>query len=145
MKIEIFIYGDTYLNQSDSINESFLNILRSTYLPKNHLELHKSNPLEIKTLTEACLNDNLVETLRKHLTLEIDFAIKLNAFDIVYCPCLHPLTELGKVIKELMIDNYQLVLTNRNWLETDHLRLHFELVDAGEADIFLINALQMRT
>ena len=94
MKIEIFINGDNYLNQSDSINESFLNVIKSTSRQKGYIEIHKTNPTEIKTLTEACLNDDLVETLRKHLTLEIDFAIKLNAFDIVYCPCLHPLTEI---------------------------------------------------
>lgn len=145
MKIEIFIYGDKYLYHSDSINESFLNVIKSTSTQKGYIEIHKTNPNEIKTLTEACLKDNLVETLRKHLTLEVDFAMKLNAFDIVYCPCLHPLTDLGKVIKELMIDNYQIILTNRNWIDTDHLRLHFELVDYGEADIFLINALRIRT
>lgn len=145
MKIEIFIYGHKYLYRSDSINESFLNVIKSTSSQKEYLELFKTKAAEIKTLTEACLKDNLVETLRKHLTLEVDFAMKLNTFDIVYCPCLQPLTELGKVIKELMIDNYQIILTNRNWLETDHLRLHFELVDYGEADIFLINALRKRT
>ena len=145
MKIEIFIYGDKYLYRCDSINESFLNVIKSTSSQKEYRQLHKTKSEEIKTLKEACLKDNLVETLRKHLTLEVDFAMKLNAFDIVYCPCLHPLTELGKVIKELMIDNYQIILTNRNWIDTDHLRLHFELVDYGEADIFLINALRIRT
>ena len=145
MKIEIFIYGDKYLYRCDNINESFLNVIKYTSSQKEYRQLHKTNPEEIKILKEACLKDNLVETLHKHLTLEVDFAMKLNAFDIVYCPCLHPLTELGKVIKELMIDNYQIILTNRNWIETDHLRLHFELVDYGEADIFLINALRIRT
>lgn len=145
MKIETFIYGDQYLYRCDSINESFLNVIKSTSSKKEYRQLHKTKAEEIKILKEACLKDNLVETLRKHLTLEVDFAMKLNAFDIVYCPCLHPLTELGKVIKELMIDNYQIILTNRNWIETDHLRLYFELVDCGEADIFLINALRMRT
>ena len=145
MKIEIFIYGDKYLYGSDSINESFLNIIKSTSSQKEYLELHKTQPEEIKTLTEACLNDNLVDILSKHLTLEVDFALQLKIFDIVYCPCLHPLTALGKVIKELMIDNYQIILTNRNWLETNHLKLHFELVDFAEADILLINALRMKT
>ncbi len=145
MKIEIFIYGDKYLYRCDSINESFLNIIKSTSSQKEYLELYKTKSEEIKTLKEACIKDNLVETLRKHLTLEVDFAMKLNAFDIVYCPCILPLSELGKVIKELMIDNYQIILTNRNWIDPDHLRLHFELVDYGEADIFLINALRIRT
>jgi hypothetical protein len=145
MKIEIFIYGDKYLYYCDSISESFLNIIKSTSSQKEYFELHKTKPEEIKFLKEACLKDNLVETLGKHLTLELDFAMKLNAFDIVYCHCIHPLTELGKVIKELMIDNYQIILTNRNWITPDHLRLHFELVDQGEADIFLINALRKRT
>lgn len=145
MKIEINIYGDTFLYNSDGIDESFLNIIKSTSFKKEFVALHKTNALEIKTITEACLKINVVEILRKHLTLEEDFAMKLNTFDIVYCSCLQPITELGKVIKELMINKYQLVLTNRNWLETNHLKLYFELVDAGEADIFLINALQKLT
>jgi hypothetical protein len=69
--------------------------------------------------------------------------MKLQVFDIVYCPCLHPIITIGSVVRELMIDNFQLVLTNRNWLKTDHLKLYFELVDCGEAVFCLINALRL--
>ncbi|MFV5703335.1 hypothetical protein ACM55F_15815 [Flavobacterium sp. XS2P12] len=144
MKIEIFINGYKYLRPSNNFSQSFLKIIDTTSLKKENFELYKTKSDEIKNLTVICLKDDLVFIIHKHLTLELDFAMKINAYDIVYCSCLKPLTERGEVIKELMIDNYQLILTNRNWLETDYLKLYFELVDYGEADNRLINALKLQ-
>lgn len=145
MGIEIFINGYKYLRPSNNFSKSFLKVIDTSSLKKEYFELYKTKADEIKKLIEICLNDDLVFIIHKHLTLELDFAMKLYPYDIVYCSCLKPLTERGEVIKELMIDNYQLILTNRNWLATDYLKLYFELVDYGEADERLINALRRRT
>lgn len=145
MQIEIYINGCKYLRPSNNFSQSFLKIIETTSLKKEYVELYKTKADEIKNLTAICLEDDLVFIIHKHLTLELDFAMKLYPYDIVYCSCLKPLTERGEVIKELMIDNYQLILTNRNWLETDNLKLYFELVDYGEADERLINALRQIT
>jgi hypothetical protein len=145
MRIEILINGYKYLRPSNNFSQSFLKIINTTSLSKDYRELHKTKAEEIKILTEACQKDDLVFIIENHLTLDIDFALKLCPYDIIYCSCLAPLTDRGMVIKELMIDNYQLILTNRNWIETDYLKLYFELVDFGEADERLINALRRRT
>lgn len=144
MKTEIFINGFKYLRPSKNFSQSFLKIIDTTSLKKEYFELYKTQSDEIKILTKVCLNDDLVFIIHKHLTLKVDFAMKLCPYDIVYCSCLEPLTERGGVIKELMIDNYQLILTTRNWIETDYLKLYFELVDYGEADERLINALRRK-
>ncbi|UFH45381.1 hypothetical protein LNP27_09565 [Flavobacterium galactosidilyticum] len=145
MRVEIFINGYKYLRPSKNFSQSFLKIIDLASLMKEYFDLYKTKADEIKILKEVCLNDDLVFIIHKHLTLEIDFAMNLCPYDIVYCSCLQPLTERGEVIKELMIDNYQLILTNRNWLETNFLKLYFELVDYGEADERLINALRRKT
>lgn len=141
MKIEIFINGDKFICPTNNFSESFLNIIRKSVDNKLYSTLHKTKANEIKILAEICQKDQLVYDIDKHLTLEDDFANKLMRLDIVYCSCLQPKTAIGEVIKELMIDNYQLILTNRNWLETDFLKLYFELVDFGETDSFINGSL----
>lgn len=145
MRIEIYINGDKYLYHADSFSESFLNIIDKTSLREEYFELHKTKAEEIKLLSEVCQKDNLVFIIDKHLTFDIDFALNLKIFDIVSCPCMLPITNIGNVIRELMIDNYQLILTSRNWLETDYLKLYFEVVDCGEADLYVINTLRLIT
>lgn len=145
MRIEIYINGDKYLYHADSFSESFLNIINKTLLREEYFEFHKTKAEEIKLLSEVCQKDNLVFIIDKHLTFDVGFALNLKIFDIVYCPCMLPLTNIGDVIRELMIDNYQLILTSRNWLETDYLKLYFEVVDCGEADLYVINTLRLIT
>ncbi len=77
--------------------------------------------------------------IQNHLTLDSDFALRLVSHVIVNSPCLKPMTEIGKVIKELMVGYYQLVLTYREWQETDSLKLYFEVVENGDGIDYILN------
>lgn len=137
MKIDLFINGEKYLNQVDTFSESFLKNIDQSISFNQNPELHQTKASAITILTEICKKDNLVHLMDKHITLDLDFANALRLFDTVHCSCLKPKTELGEVIRELMIDNYELVLTGRTWMETNHLSLSFEALDYGEANFFL--------
>ena len=71
------------------------------------------------------------------LTLDEEFALRLNLLDSINCSCLQEKTQLGKLVKEIMIDKYQLILTRKHWIETNHLMLYFEAVDYGNVYDFL--------
>ncbi len=137
MKVEIFINGEKYLNHVNTLSKSFSNVITESIEYKENLELHQTKANEVATLIDICKKDNLVFMMDKHVTLDIDFANRLRLYDIIHCACLKPKTELGEVIRELMIDNYELVLIRRNWIETDYLSLDFEAMIYGESSYFL--------
>lgn len=144
MKIELFINGFKFLEPSNNFSDAILYRITQTAKNKKYQKLHRTKANEIKRLTEICLEDELVSIIHKHLTLDFDFALKLLPYDIVNCKCLKPTTETGEVIKELMLDYYQLILNYRDWGETDYLKLYFEVVGSGDAFDYIINTLNLK-
>ena len=144
MKIELFINGFKFLEPSNNFSDAILYRITETAKKRKYQKLHRTKVNEIKILTDLCLNDELVRIIHNHLTLDIDFALRLLSYDIVNCQCLKPTTATGIVIKELMVDYYQLILTNRDWRETDYLKLYFEVVDSGDAFDYIINTLSLK-
>ena len=144
MKIELFINGFKFLEPSNNFSDAILYRITETAKKRKYQKLHRTKVNEIKILTDICLNDELVRIIHNHLTLDIDFALRLLSYDIVSCQCLKPTTATGKVIKELMVDYFQLILTNRDWRETDYLKLYFEVVDSGDAFDYIINTLSLK-
>jgi hypothetical protein len=137
MRIEIFINGDKYFSQTDTFSKAILKAIADSIQYKRNQELHQTKAKEITTLIEICEKDELVFVMDKHLTLDVEFVNKLRLFDTIHCTCLKPKTEIGKVIRELMINDYELVLIRRVWVEPNYLKLDFEAVDYGEACSFL--------
>lgn len=91
-------------------------------------EFGQKNAQELEVIKQICQNDDLPDSIGKHLNLDIEFVNKLELFDIQQCKCLKSKTDVGKVLKELMINNFQLILKNRVWMNPDHLLLYFEAV-----------------
>lgn len=137
MRVEIFINGEKYFSQADTFSKSFLNVIDQSIKYNQNQGLHQTKAKEISTLIEICKKDNLVFVMDKHMTLDVEFVNKLSLFDTIHCFCLKPKTEIGEVIRELMIDNYELVLIRRAWIEPEYLKLDFEAMDCGEACCFL--------
>jgi hypothetical protein len=141
MKISIFISSYKLLNRDKSFRNSFLEFMNQVYSSEYHKELVQNNSTELDILQKHCENDNLENIIPKQFTLDNDFALNLNLLDSINCSCLTEITTLGKIIKSIMIDNYQLVLTQRNWVETNQLTLYFEAVDYGDAGFFISKAI----
>jgi hypothetical protein len=80
----------------------------------------------LEVIKQICQNDNLPNNIEKHLTFDTEFAEKIILFDILQCTCLKPKTNIGQVLKELIINNYQLILKNRIWMNSDHQLLYLE-------------------
>ena len=137
MKIELYIDGGDFLPKGRNFNDSILKSLTETTKYKLPQELINEKAEEIENIKKICQDDFLMHNIEKHLTLEEDFANKIVMLDILYCNCLKTKTKVGEVLKELLINNYQLVLTNRCWVNVDHLVLYFEIVTYGEANIFV--------
>lgn len=78
------------------------------------------------------------------LTLEENFALKLNLLDSVDFSCFQQTTSLGSIVKEIMIDNYQLILTRKHWSEINRLKLFFDVVDYGNIDDFIMHAIHRK-
>lgn len=83
----------------------------------------------MEVIKQICQNDDLPDSIGKHLTFDTEFTNKIVLNDILQCTCIKPKTDLGQVLKELMINNYQLILKNRIWLTSDHILLYFEAVN----------------
>ncbi|TDE05314.1 hypothetical protein [Flavobacterium hiemivividum] len=137
MKIEVYIDGRDFLHKGRSFNDSILKLLKETTIYKLPEELSIGKAQEIEIIKKICQNDSLMHSIEKHITLDTEFANKVIMQDTINCSCLKAITSVGDVLKELMIDNYQLVLTNRTWVEVDHLVLFFEAVNYGEANRFV--------
>ncbi|MBF2707744.1 hypothetical protein [Flavobacterium soyangense] len=137
MKIEVYIDGRDFLHKGRSFNDSILKSLKETTTYKLPEELSIGKAYEIEIIKKICHKDSLMHSIEKHITLDTEFANKLIIQDTINCSCLKSITTVGEVLKDLMIDNYQLVLTNRTWAEVNHLVLFFEAVNYGEANSFV--------
>ncbi len=139
MKIKLYIEWYKFLGPSDNFSETILNRITATVKQRKYQKIHRTKANELKIITDVCLKEELVCIIQNHLTLDSDFALRLVSHVIVNSPCLKPMTEIGKVIKELMVGYYQLVLTYREWQETDSLKLYFEVVENGDGIDYILN------
>jgi hypothetical protein len=134
MEIEIIITGNRYNNDITSFGQSFVTLINDDSSLKSIIE---DNPEVIAVLIKKELTDGIESIIPKHLTIDNDFVLKLNILDSIDCTCLQGKSQLGSVLKEIMIDNYQLVLTRKHWRETDKLNLFFDAVEFGGVDDFI--------
>lgn len=138
MKIEIFITGNKHLHIKGGFEQSFINLLNND---SRSVALINQHPKEAEILLQKGLNRGIEEIVPSIITLDENFALRLNLLDSIDCSCLQDKTQLGKLVKEIMIDKYQLILTRKHWIETNHLMLYFEAVDYGNVVDFLDKAL----
>ena len=134
MEIEIIITGNRFNNNTTSFGQSFVTLINNDNSLKSIID---NNPEVIAVLIKNELTDGIESIIPKHVTIDNDFALKLNILDSIDCTCLQGKTQLGSVLKEIMIDNYQLVLTRKHWRETDKLNLFFDAVEFGDVDDFI--------
>ena len=134
MQIEIIITGNRYKNDVTSFGQSFVTLIKDDSSLKSIID---NNPEVIAELIKNDLNDGIESIIPKHLSIDNDFALKLNILDSSDCTWVKGKTQLGSVLKEIMIDNYQLVLTRKHWRETDKLNLFFDAVEFGGVDDFI--------
>lgn len=134
MEIEIIITGNRFNNNTTSFGQSFVTLIKDDNSLKSIID---NNPEVIAELIKNNLNDGIESIIPKHVSIDNDLALKLNILDSIDCSCLHGKTQLGSVLKEIMIDNYQLVLTRKHWRETDKLNLFFDAVEFGGVDDFI--------
>ena len=134
MKIEIFITGNKHLHVKGGFGQSFINLLNND---SSCVDIINQQPKEAEILLQKGLNRGIDELIPSILTLDEEFALRLNLLDSINCSCLQEKTQLGKLVKEIMIDKYQLILTRKHWIETNHLMLYFEAVDYGNVYDFL--------
>lgn len=132
MDINIFITADKYNN--NSFSQSFLKLIEDDNNLKSTIEEH---PDAIATLIKCGIEDGIESILPKHLHIDPEFGLRLNILDSIDCSCLNSKSNLGSVLKSIMIDNFQLVLTRKHWLETSKLTLFFDAVEYGLVDEFI--------
>lgn len=134
MEIEVIITGNRYNNDATSFGQSFVTLIKNDSSLKSIID---DNPEVIAVLIKNEHTDGIENIIPKHISIENDLGLKLNILDSIDCSCLHSKTSIGSVLKEIMIDNYQLVLTRKHWRETDKLNLFFEAVEFGGVDDFI--------
>ena len=139
MVIDIEITGNRFKNNKNSFGLSFAKLINDDSSLKSIIV---ENPTEISMLIKNEFSEGLEYIISKHLSIDKDFALKLNLLDSFDCTCLEYKTSLGRVLKDLMIDNYQLVLTRKHWRETNKLILFFYAVEYGSVDDFIENCLK---
>ena len=136
MKIEILITEDRYNNNSGSFGSSFAKLINNESSLKNLIE---ENPNEIETLIKYEFNEGIEQIIPNHLTINKDLALRLSLLDSLDCSCLETKSTLGEVLKNIMIDNFQLVVTRKHWSDTNKLILFFDAVEFGCVDEFIEN------
>ncbi len=141
MEIEIIITGNRYSNDTTSFGQSFVSIIKDDTSLKSIID---NNPEVIAELIKKELTDGIENIIPKHVSINNDLGLKLNILDSIDCTCLQCKTQLGSVLKEIMIDNYQLVLTRKHWRETDKLNLFFDAVEFGGVDDFIRDILKRK-
>lgn len=134
MEIEIIITGNRYSNNASSFGQSFVSLIKNDNSLKSIID---NNPEVIAVLLKNELSDGIESIIPKHVTINNDLASKLNILDSIDCTCLQGKTQLGSVLKEIMLDNYQLVLTRKHWREANTLNLFFDAVEFGDVDDFI--------
>lgn len=136
MQVQIAFSGRKFLLRGDDFSESLLYVIENGFAIRSNEQLAQMTD-EIEDIKHICKTDAIEHVIGKHLTLDVDFALKLNLLDSVHCSCLEPMSKLGEALKELMIDEYELILNERTWLETDKLFLYFEVVDCGSRAAYI--------
>ena len=134
MKIEILITQDRYSKNPNSFGSSFVNLINNEYSLKKVIE---DNPNEIETIINKEFKEDMELVIPNHLTINEDLALRLSLLDSLDCSCLEAKSTLGEVLKNIMIDNFQLVLTRKHWHEADNLLLYFDAVEFGCVDDFI--------
>lgn len=135
MKISIFIGGGKYLTGGNDFSEAIRSHIKRNLLPFENLTEEQLE--HIKTIKKICKKEAIEMYIGDHLTLDAEFAVKLHFLDSVSSYCLKPITPLGKFLKEIMIDYFALILTEREWRDTNELHLSFEVMDCGEEYYFM--------
>lgn len=142
MVIEIVITSYTFSGKVTNFGDSIIEIVNQSYYADKNTKIVRENREEIAIIQTSNKGCRLLENLiLKHLTLDPEFALKLNLLDSINCDCLKDKTSIGKVLKDIMIDNYQLILTRKHWSLTNHLVLFFDAVDYNEADEFILKTI----
>jgi hypothetical protein len=134
MKIEILITQDRYSKNPSSFGSSFVNLINNEYSLKKVIE---DNPNEIETIINNEFKEDIELVIPNHLTINKDLALKLSLLDSLDCSCLEAKSTLGEVLKNIMIDNFQLVLTRKHWHEADNILLYFDAVEYGCVEEFM--------
>ena len=134
MKIEILITEDRYNNNTSSFGSSFAKLINNE---SNLKSLIEENPNEIATLIKYEFNEGIEQIIPNHLTINKDLALRLSLLDSLDCSCLETKSTLGEVLKNIMIDNFQLVVTRKHWSDTNKLILYFDAVEFGCVDDFI--------
>lgn len=137
MQVDIFFNGSKFLHNSTYFSESLLKIINELHQYDFVKKRFEGMLDEIELIKDLCIKGEIEIKHEYHLTLETEFALQLQLLDVIHCTCLKPLSKLGVALKELMIDEYQLVLRKRSWSETDKLTLWFEAVDYAVSDEFI--------
>lgn len=135
MKVSIFISGSKFLCHGDDLSESLVYIIKNEHFDNKPLLIEKAD--EVKMLKKICKKDKIEHEIEHHLSLKKKFAKKLKLLDSITPSCLKPISPIGEVLKEVMIDEYELVLKQRNWLDNNELQLDFEAVDYAESPDFI--------
>ena len=134
MKIEILITQDRYSKNPSSFGSSFVNLINNEYSLKKVIE---DNPNEIETIINNEFKEDIELVIPNHLTINKDLALRLSLLDSLDCSCLEAKSTLGEVLKNIMIDNFQLVLTRKHWHEADNILLYFDAVEYGCVEEFM--------
>lgn len=137
MEVNLFFCGDEFLHDGDDFSKSLYKKINGLYEFDSDKKRFEGTFDEIESIKEWCKNGEIENSHGNHLTLETEFALQLQLLDVIHCSCLKPLSTIGEALKDLMIDEYQLVLIERSWIETDKLSLSFEAVDYGTAHNFI--------
>jgi chaperonin GroEL (HSP60 family) len=138
INIEIVITADKY-DQKNNFSQSFLKLINDDANLKSLIE---DQPEAIASLIKNGIEDGLEIILPKHLSIDSEFALRLNLFDSMDCSCLTSKSDIGAILQTIMIDNFQLVLTRKHWKDTSKLLLFFDAVEYGLVDEFIERSLK---
>ncbi len=135
MEIEIYIDGVSASSKGEFFDDSILGLMKKNSRSKLSEEFRLKNAKEMSFIKNICQKNYLPDILNQHITFDDDFFNKLIPNDIILCSCLKPKTAVGQVLKELMVDNFQLILRNRIWMKADHLLIYFEAINISETTV----------
>lgn len=138
INIEIVITADKY-DKNNNFSQSFQKLINEDANLKSLIE---DQPEAIATLIKNGIEDGLEIILPKHLSIDSEFALRLNLFDSLDCSCLTSKSDIGAILQTIMIDNFQLVLTRKHWKDTTKLTLFFDAVEYGSVDEFIERSLK---
>jgi hypothetical protein len=138
INIEIVITADKY-DKNNNFSQSFLKLINED---ANLKSLMEDQPEAIATLIKNGIEDGLEIIIPNHLSIDSEFALRLNLFDSLDCSCLTPKNNIGAILQTIMIDNFQLVLTRKHWKDTSKLTLFFDAVEYGSVDEFIERSLK---